>query len=57
MARKRRKRRRKIGAFQMCMRRKLKGKKVTRAMFKRAAKACARKRVRRKRRKRRRRRR
>ena len=52
MAKRRKRRKRKVGAFQMCMRRKLKGKKVTRAMFRRAAKACARKKVSRKRRKR-----
>ena len=49
-----RRRKRKVGAFQKCMKRKLKGKKVTRSAFSKAAKACAkgkgRKRRRRKRR-------
>jgi len=34
-------RKRKAGAFQQCMRKKLKGKKVTRTLSRKAAKACA----------------
>lgn len=58
MAKRRRrriKRKRKLTAYQRCMRRKLKGKKVTRSLFRKAAKACARKTPKKRRRRRRRR--
>jgi len=48
-------RKRKAGAFQRCMRKHLKGKKVTRTLFRKVAKACAGKKARKKRSRRRRR--
>ena len=48
-------RKRKVGKFQRCMSKKLKGKKVTKAMFRKAVKACAGKKARKKRARRRRR--